>query len=124
MKPPATPAPPRAPTLEEICKEDWHRCTDNAQLVNNWKGWALVQVKCKRAANELAKYGTPDWGGWLYPTFSTFQTGTDYVTSGVAVVIEKDVKFQNGYGAMVRSEARCTFDLRSDQVIDVVVTPW
>lgn len=98
------------------------RCSDNEDLVNNYSGWLDVQVSCKLQANEQAKYGTPDWGGWLKPTFGTFLKGSDYVKDGIVVAIDSDVKFQNGFGAMVRSQVRCTYNLRTKRVTDLVIT--
>ncbi|HWI27238.1 MAG TPA: hypothetical protein VN668_09735 [Stellaceae bacterium] len=101
------------------CKTDWTQCADNADLVNNYDGWTHVQFECKDAANDHAKYGTPKWP-WF--AFSTFLKGTNYVTSGIAVAIEKDAQFQNGFGAMVHSEVVCSYDLRAKHVQDVSIT--
>jgi hypothetical protein len=73
-------------------------------------------------ANARAKYGNPDWGSWLKPDFATFLEGTDYVTSGTAVAIERDVQFQNGFGAMVHTEVRCIYDLRNKRVVRVDIS--
>lgn len=114
---------PRPSTQEELCESDWGKCADNEQLVGHYKGWTRVRAACQVEANALAKYGTPDWGGWLKPTFGTFLTGTDYVTRGVAVAIEGDAQFQNGFGAMVHSQVTCTYDLRANRVVDIEITP-
>ena len=98
------------------CKSDWTRCTDNADLVNNYSNWVSVQVRCKSEATKQARYGTPVWP-WL--SFSTFLKGTDYVATGRVVEIENDAQFQNGFGAMVHSEVRCIYDLKTDRVISV-----
>ena len=119
----AAPAAPKVPTQEELCKEQWSQCADNEQLANNYKGWSDAQASCKSAADDLAKYGTPDWGGWLHMAFGTYLKGTDYVKTGVAVLIDQDVKFQNAFGAMARSEVRCKYDLRTEKILDVKVTP-
>jgi hypothetical protein len=114
---------PAPPTQKELCQKDWTRCTDNEDLVNNYSGWLKVQAECQVDATERAKYGSPDWGSWLRPKFGVFLKGTDYITTGTAVAIDPDVKFQNGFGAMARSEVRCTYDLRARRVVDVVITP-
>jgi hypothetical protein len=102
------------------CKTDWRKCLDNEQLVNNYSDWTMVQVKCKSAANDRAKFGDPEWP-WL--PFGTFLTGNSYVTTGIAVAIEKDARFQNGFGAKARSEVTCTYDLRASKVVNVLVSP-
>jgi hypothetical protein len=77
-------------------------------------------VRCKRAANDQAKYGSPDWP-WL--AFSSFYKGKNYVTSGMAVAIEPDAQFSNGFGAKVHSRVTCSYDLRAKRVTDVQILP-
>jgi hypothetical protein len=107
-------------TLNPSCQTDWTKCADNEQLVNSYKDWSLAQVKCKREANNQVRYGSPVWP-WL--SFSTFHTGNDYVTSGIAIAIEPDAQFQNGFGAMVHSRVICTYDLRTKLVVEVSISP-
>jgi hypothetical protein len=101
------------------CNSDWSKCADNSQMANNFKEWSRGKVACKYAANEKARYGTPVWP-WL--AFSSFYPGTNYVTSGIAVLIERDAQFQNGFGAMVHSRVECTYDLRAEKVTDVIIS--
>jgi len=103
-----------------VCRSDWNKCANNEQLVNNYKDWTLAQVKCKQAANEEARYGDPVWP-WL--PFGSFYPGKDYVTSGIAVAIEPNAQFQNGFGAMVHSRVICTYDLRAQRVIRIDIVP-
>ena len=42
--------------------------------------------------------------------------------SGLVVAIEPDAKFQNAVGTMVRSRVACTYDLRAQRVVNVVVS--
>jgi hypothetical protein len=104
----------------DSCRSDWTKCVDNEQLVNQYSDWSLVQVRCKRAANDRAKYGSPDWP-WL--PFGSFYKGNNYVTSGVAVAIEPDAQFSNGFGAKVHSRVTCTYDLRTKRVSNVDISP-
>jgi hypothetical protein len=78
-----------------------------------------VQYDCKTEATAKARYGEPEWPSYY---FGHFLTGKDFVTSGVAVVVEPDAKFQNGFGAKVDSRVVCRYDLRDKRVIDVVIT--
>jgi hypothetical protein len=102
-----------------LCRSDWTKCADNEQLVNSYSDWSLVKVRCKRAANDSAKYGNPDWP-WF--SFGTFYKENNYVTSGIAVAIEPDAQFSNGFGAMVHSKVICTYDLRAKRVTNVAVS--
>ena len=47
--------------------------------------------------------------------------GKDYIAKGVARLQEGDAKFQNGFGAMVRSRVTCVYDLAKKQVINVTI---
>ena len=117
----AAPKAAEAPT--SLCRSDWTKCADNEDLANHYSRWVNVKVECKMEANARARYGKPDWGPLLYPDFGTFLTGTNYVSSGIAVAIEPDAQFQNGFGAMVHSRVTCTYDLRAGRVINVDISP-
>lgn len=108
-----------ADKLNPTCKTDWHLCADNSDLINNFTDISRGQVSCKMEAEKLAKYGTPKWP-WL--SFSTFYRGKEYVQTGIAILVEKDAQFQNGFGAMVHSTVTCKYDLKSQTVLDAVVS--
>jgi hypothetical protein len=106
-------------TARMACESDWSKCADNTQLEKS-RTWASVQVACKSAVENNARYGEPKWP-WL--SFSTYHSGNDYIKSGKAVAIEPDVQMQNVFGAMVHSEVICTYDLRAQRVTDLQVNP-
>ena len=101
------------------CRADWRQCDSNAQIVNNWRGWSLVQVRCKSASNTSAKYGEPKWP-WF--AFGSFYQGKSYLT-GKATVIEPDAQIQNGFGASEHVRVTCLYDLNSEAVLDVTTLP-
>jgi hypothetical protein len=109
-----------APTEhDDSCRADWQKCADNGQLVNHYSDWSHVQVECKNAANGQAKYGNPDWP-WF--PFGTFHAGNNYITSGIAIAVEPDAQFSNGFGGMVHSRVTCTYDLRAKRVTSVDIS--
>jgi hypothetical protein len=112
-----SPSSPPVPT----CKTDWKLCSDNSDLVNNWRDWVGVQIACKMAAEESAKYGEPKFP-WPY-YFGTYKKGKTYVEQGVALVVEPDAQFMNGFGAMVHSRVECLYNLGDKKVISVQVRP-
>src|SRR6185503_4734185 len=103
------------------CKSDWRRCSDNADLVNNYNGVISAQVACRIEADSRARYGTPEWP---FLPFGTFTTGDQYVKTGKAIFIEQDANFQNGFGAMVRSRVTCSYDLNGKKVVDVIIANY
>jgi len=115
VPPKDAPTPPK----NELCESDWTKCTDNAEIVRSYKGWLDVQVACRIAAIEAAKYGTPTWP---FVPFQGFSEGKTYVESGVVVAIEPEAKFPNSAGAMIRSRVTCTYDLRTRRVVNVAVS--
>lgn len=105
---------------DDPCRSDWTKCADNGQLVNHYSDWTHVQRECKNAANDRAKYGDPDWP-WF--PFGSFHEGNNYVISGIAIAIEPDAQFSNGFGAKVHSRVACTYNLRAKRVTDVSISP-
>lgn len=106
--------PPASPT----CKSDWHLCNDNSELMNDNNSVVGAQIACKSKANETAKFGSPEWP-WF--AFGSFYKGDDGVKTGKLRLVEKDAKFQNGFGAMAHVIVNCTYDLASESVVDVSV---
>jgi hypothetical protein len=102
------------------CKRDWKLCIDNSDFVNNLSGMGKIKAGCQRAANDATKYGDPEWP-WL--SFKLYKPGNDYVKTGVAVLTEKDARFQNGFGVKTKVVVTCTYNLIADMVRDVRVTP-
>ena len=102
------------------CTSDWHKCADNAGLINNYHRYDL-QTSCKMEAEHRARYGTPKWASWL--TFETFLAGDEYPKTGIAILIENDAQFSNVFGAMVHSTVECTYDLNQGKVVNISVIP-
>lgn len=100
------------------CNADWRQCSDNSDLMNHFADITRGTVSCQYAAKKLAKYGSP---AFPFFSFSNFRPGSDYVSTGVAVLIEHDAQFQNGYGAMEHTTVSCRYDLKTQQVVDVSV---
>lgn len=103
-----------------LCRSDWAQCADNEQLVRNYSRWVNVQTDCQMAAEGQARYGNPVWP---WGSFGSFYEGKLYVTSGIAVAVEPDAQFQNGFGAMAHSRVTCAYDLRAQRVITVNISP-
>jgi hypothetical protein len=104
----------------KACRNDWSKCADNGEVVNKYSDWSMVQVKCQMAATKEARYGDPQWPGL---SFGTYLRGNDYVKTGIAVAIEPDARFQNGFGAMVHSEVICKYNLWTQSIISVDIAP-
>lgn len=106
------------------CEKDWAACADNAELIEHYGKMSAISVACERAGERAARYGTPKWGaGWLSRSFATYWKGASYIRTGVANIIDKEVQFQNGFGAWVNSIAYCSYDLRKGEVVDFHVEP-
>lgn len=102
----------------EPCASDWEKCTDNEQLVNNWRSYSFVQSACTEAATKGAKYGEPKFP---WSPFQTFRTGNSAKEKGTILAIEKDARYSNMFGVMVHSQVSCTYDLKERKVVDLSV---
>jgi hypothetical protein len=111
---------PEATPQLQTCRSDWTKCADNAELVKNYSDWTHIQASCQVEAADQAKYGTPEWP-WL--SFSSFYKGDNYIHTGIAIAIEPNAQFQNGFGAKVHSQVVCAYDLRAKRVTSVVISP-
>jgi hypothetical protein len=109
-----------AKTAEPSCETDWHLCSDNSDLINNYKGDDLRHAgyECMSEANKLAKYGDPKWS-WNPYKFSVFYKGDDYVKTGILRIVDKEVQFQNGFGAWVHVRVECEYDMNNTKVLNI-----
>lgn len=106
-----------ASSTVSACKSDWSKCADNVKMARNYEGWIEAQVRCKMEADKVAEYGTPEWPSfWSGTAFGHITTAENYKTTGIAVLLEPDVKLQNMYGAMVHTNMSCDYDLRTKKV--------
>ena len=96
------------------CVSDYTKCSDNKDVIEHHqaKDGISMRVKCKSAAEDVAKYGTPEFP---FLPFSTYRIGRSYVDSGNAVLIENNAKFKNGFGASENVIATCFYDMKTDQ---------
>lgn len=99
------------------CKRDWRSCADNSDYVNI-NGGPRAKYACKSEAEKYAK-GEVDWGGWLDPNFGSYRTGKSIHTDGTITLIDDVAKFQNGFGAMLRTTTYCVIDVKTDKLIRV-----
>jgi hypothetical protein len=102
------------PAPKPDCSSDWKMCSDNADLVDHWYGWTEIQRECKEEAEKEAKYGTPEW-----PRFAFDEFRLGYLDKGIAIAIEDDAKFSNGFGAMAKVNVICTYDLNNNTVTGI-----
>ena len=99
------------------CEHFWQQCKDNEEFMNeNDSIQHKIVVACKYAANDLAKYGKPKWP-WI--AFGTYYNNDSIKKKRQITLVENNVQFSNGFGAMVNSEVYCTYDLMNEKIIDI-----
>ncbi len=108
-------------TPETPCHSDWKKCTDNEDMANHYFGWTTAGSRCARATEKQSRYGDPEWPFWI--KFGRFHGGKNYISSGVATLIETGAKVPNQYGAKEHSRVVCEYDLQSEKVISVDISP-
>jgi hypothetical protein len=96
--------------LHPSCVSDFMKCADNEDIVKNHrsKDGADISIECEWQAKNIARFGEP------VATFNTFYKGRSYLESGVALLIDKDAKFKNGFGVTHNVRATCLYDLKLD----------
>jgi hypothetical protein len=109
-----------AESIQDACREDWHRCKNNAMLVNASKIYVNAVVACKDKADEQARYGHPDLP---FLAFGQFYKGDSYLKSGVMILKEPDASFENGFGAMARVTVTCWYDMKNHAVVNMQIEP-
>jgi hypothetical protein len=98
------------------CVNDYRKCTDNADVVNNNLDAKYAGGLCSSEVDDHVKFGSPKWP-WV--KFGKFRTGSDFPRTGEIWVIDDEVQIQNMYGAMARTTVQCNFDLASRKVIEI-----
>jgi hypothetical protein len=112
----------------ESCRADWRKCRDNKAIVYTYAGGAdgiSPRVACEFAANELAKYGTPEWPGFPAYSFNNFYSSTSKsaLVTGHLILIENEARFQNAFGAMAHVRVTCDYNLNDKTTIVHVEQP-
>jgi len=96
------------------CVNSYTACSDNADMVNNYRKMFDAKWACRREIDDRAKYGTPEWS-WI--TFGQFYKGNDYPKTGLVKIIDDDVKIPNAFGAKARSTVVCWYDFVSGKAV-------
>jgi zinc ribbon protein len=96
------------------CVSDYKKCTDNKDVVEHHQSRTGISmtIECKAAAEQAAKYGTPELP---FFAFGMYRSGRSYIDSGIAVLVENDAQFKNGFGASEHVIATCFYDLAQNQ---------
>jgi len=102
---------------EAACKRDWQACADNGDYINI-HGAPSSKYSCKSEAEKYAK-GEVDWGGWLTPNFGSYRTGKSIHKDGTIILIDDVAKFQNSFGAMLKTTTYCKINVRTNKLVQV-----
>lgn len=117
----AFPSHAQAPSQDNTCQQDWRKCADNRQLVENYSRWNVIAGECQDAAYRfIAPYGTPN-RNTRYDTarFFSFIVGDDYPKTGIAVATAPNFEYSDASGARRSAWLNCTYDMRKERVVDV-----
>jgi hypothetical protein len=102
------------------CKSDWRKCANESDMLNNFD-LSPIKSACKQEAAHRAKYGTPEWP---QHAFALTAADTDTYRTGIVKMFEGHAKFQNVFGAMVRSRVECEYHLLAERVINLTISEW
>jgi hypothetical protein len=113
----AASAPPAA-----SCEDDWTKCKDNEDLVNDSIRAGDARHACEDQVAKQVKYGDPKWcSGWFCEDFDKFRVGDDAPKTGILVLVDDTLQVQNAFGAYAHVTATCTYDLKAKSVLDLAI---
>ncbi len=106
---------------KDACSKNYKVCKDNADIMNlNSNASVEIKVGCKLAAEKEA-VSTIDWGGILSPNFGSFRPGDSGIKEDKIFVIDNVAMYQNQFGAMIKKETICLFNLKANVVEQLLI---
>jgi hypothetical protein len=102
--------------VHAACRNDWHQCKSNTELVEFWDGIDDARAACRAAAYDMAKYGTPDLP---WSAFRTYHPNQDPQTLGKALLYETEARVRNVFGTMKKTTLVCHDNLAEKKVVDL-----
>ena len=102
---------------EKACKKSIRKCNTNQDVLTIHHPGFYLPTICKVAAEENAKWGDIDWGGWLEPNFTYYDVGNSYQKDGTIIFRDSVGKYQNGFGAYSTKTTHCKVDMNKDEVV-------
>jgi hypothetical protein len=106
---------------EKACKKNIKKCNTNQDVIKIHHGGFYLPTICKAAAEENAKWGDIDWGGWTAANFTNFDGGNSYQKDGTIIFRDYEGKYQNGFGTYTKTTTYCKVDMNKDKVVSVWV---
>lgn len=92
------------------CRTDYALCSNNEEMVRTYSKMFDARRGCKRAVEEAAQFGTPDFNIYF---FGSFKAGGDFPASGKVTLIDDDVRFKNALNTLIRTRVVCSYDFKS-----------
>jgi hypothetical protein len=115
-----TQTPKQAEVVEATCKNDFRKCLDNEDMVNNYSRVYEAKAACKTQLSDSVKFGEPEWS---WGSFGSFFVGDDYPKTGVVRLIDDRVKIQNAFGAQQNSRVVCSYNFNEKKAVIVSIFP-
>ena len=101
---------------QQSCSKNYKFCKNNSDIMNLNKTVKIESaVACKIAA-EKAAISEIDWGGFMHPNFSAFLPGDSGLKEDRIVVIDDVALYTNPFGAKIKRETVCLFNLKTNKV--------
>lgn len=97
------------------CQNHYRFCRDNEEVLGKFSRVPFAQVKCRIVAESHIQSAKPDWPRFA---FGTCSAGRDIVETGIADLIEGNVKIAGTGG---KSRVVCRYDFKKEKVLSVAV---
>ena len=86
------------------CSNNWRDCSSNQQFVaTHERAFQSAQAMCQVIAEERARYGEVDWGGWTVESFSSYTRGDSIRKNETIILADDKAKYMNGFGVPARA---------------------
>lgn len=106
---------------QQACSKNYKACKNNTDIINlNETVRTKSTVACQIAAEKVA-VSEVDWGGFTQPNFSAFRPGDSGLKGDRIVVIDDVAKYTNQFGAKMKRETICLFNLKTSEVEDILI---
>lgn len=106
---------------QQACSKNYKACKNNSDIFNfNETVRAKSAASCQIAAEKYA-VSEVDWGGFTQPNFSAFRPGDSGLKEDKIVVIDDVAKYTNQFGAKIKRETICLFNLKTNEVENILI---
>lgn len=106
---------------QQACSKNYKACKNNSDIINlNETVRARSAASCQIAAEKYA-VSEVNWGGFTQSNFGAFRPGDSGLKEDKIVLIDDVAKYTNQFGAKMKRETICLFNLKTNEVANILI---